>query len=93
MQGDRTALPAVRDLHLEAQNVRELPFKRLEVGIGGLRVLASDTGGGRPALRPTGSLLGLSHGEILGDDLPSELIRIVSGGNSPCMPHADIAFQ
>ena len=98
MQRHIAALPFVRDLDLEAEDIAELTLERVEVGIGGLgriaRARPPDVGARpRPPLFAPRPLLCLPDREAPGDDLARQFLWVVRGGNSPCVTHTDIALQ
>ena len=98
MEGDGAALPLVRDLHLEAEEIAELPLERDEVGVG-LFLGVAFAGAGNPgpgagfeSLAP-GPLLGLPDREAFGDYLAGQFGRIRRRRDRTRMTHADIALQ
>lgn len=98
MQVDRAALPLVCHLHPEPEDIAELAFERVEVGIDCLRGIAS--AGATDVVAGSGTLLfapralfRLPYREPFRDDFARQFFGVRRGGNRSRVAHTDIALQ
>lgn len=96
MENDGTALPFVVDLHPHAENIPELPLKRVEISIYNPNRIGSACARVARicAVRfplTTGAFLRLPNGQPPGHDLASESLGIICCSDGSGVAHADIA--
>ena len=95
MESHSPALPLVRYLHLDAEDVAELSFQRRQIGIRDDRcITGARTTAGRiawPHLFAARALFRLTYRQPLGHNLSRECLRVFRCGNRAGMAHADIA--
>src|SRR5438270_8068457 len=98
MQRHGAAMALVSHLHLEPEEIAELPFEHFQIGIDRFGCVACARppdvrAWPGPRLLAPSATLGLAYGQAFHDDLARQFLGVGRGGYRPRMTHADIAFQ